>query len=255
MEFTSNNSDKALLTLQQLVQQAFKQVRLKVSSCILCGNSCALHPLLCQYCQADLPYFKHPHIPYNLLNWPAITQLIPKNHFQRLLAVAPYVWPFDSWISQLKYGHKTELAELLSYLLVLHWQQYLNDDQPNLNAENTLITAVPLHIKKWQLRGFNQAHLIARKFAKNFDYPYYSDIVIRQRRTENQVGKSGKERRQNLKNAFALNKSALEQLPTHVILIDDVVTTGTTANEICKLLKKNGVQTITLLCISLALPT
>ena len=254
MEFTSKNIDKALLTFKHLIQQKFKQVRLKVSSCILCGNSCAIHPLLCQYCQADLPYFKHPHIPYNLLNWPAIKQLIPKSHFHHLLAVAPHVWPFDGWVSQLKYGHKTEFAELLSYLLVLHWQRYLNDEQPNVNANNTLITAVPLHLKKWQSRGFNQAHLIARKFAQNFAYPYCSDIVIRQRRTENQVGKSGKERRQNLKNAFVLNHSALEKLPTHVILIDDVVTTGTTANEICQLLKKNGVQTITLLCISLALP-
>jgi predicted amidophosphoribosyltransferase len=73
--------------------------------------------------------------------------------------------------------------------------------------------------------------------------------------TESQVGKSGAERRKNLNQAFSLNIKPKESLPEHVILIDDVVTTGTTANEICKLLKKSGVQSITLLSLCLAIPS
>ena len=169
------------------------------------------------------------------------------------MAIAPYVWPFDTWISQLKYQHRTELADLLAFLLAEKWRQYLSE-KINILPNNTLIIAVPLHLKKWQERGFNQAHLIARKFAKNFSYVYQEDIIIRTRLTENQVGKSGGERRKNLKNAFRVNLGAEVKLPEHIILIDDVVTTGTTANEICQLLKKNGVQTITLLSICLALP-
>ena len=253
MEFSSKLNRKIVLTLKQTLSQQIKNLRLQLSSCILCENACQQHPLLCQYCQADLPYFNHQLVGYDLLSWPAIAQLVQKRHFDHLLAIAPYVWPFDTWISQLKYQHRTELADLLAFLLAEKWRQYLSE-KINILPNNTLIIAVPLHLKKWQERGFNQAHLIARKFAKNFSYVYQEDIIIRTRLTENQVGKSGGERRKNLKNAFRVNLGAEVKLPEHIILIDDVVTTGTTANEICQLLKKNGVQTITLLSICLALP-
>ena len=255
MEFSSKSHKEMLLTLQQTLGQEIKRISLKISCCSLCGNTCQHHPLLCQYCQADLPYFNHQHLPYDLLLWPAVTKLIPIKHFDHLLAIAPYVWPFNTWISQLKYQHKTELAELLSYLLIHHWQQYLSLEQTNLTPDNIWIVPVPLHLKKWQERGFNQADLIARKFAQNFGYLYQADLVIRKKLTESQVGKSGAERRKNLKQAFSLNIKPKASLPEHVILIDDVVTTGTTANEICKLLKKNGVQNITLLSLCLAIPS
>ena len=254
MEFGRARSSKILLNLQRKLSRQFTNFRLKVSCCILCGNACQHHPLLCQFCQADLPYFNFQHVPYDLLSWPAITKLIPKKHFDHLLAIAPYVWPFDTWISQLKYQHKTEMAELLSYLLIKLWQRYLDDEKPRLSQVNPLVISVPLHLKKWQSRGFNQAHLIAQKFAEGVGYHYQADLVIREKCTENQVGKSGIERRKNLHNAFSLYLNSAVDLPTHVILIDDVVTTGTTANEICKLLKKRGVQSITLLGICLAIP-
>ncbi|TWX71418.1 ComF family protein [Colwellia sp. C1TZA3] len=255
MEFSSKRNREIGLTLQQTLRQEMQKIRLQISCCSLCGNACQHHPLLCQYCQADLPYFNHQHLPYDLLLWPAVTKLIPIKHFDHLLAIAPYVWPFNTWISQLKYQHKTELAELLTYLLIHHWQQYLSLEHANLTPDNTLILAVPLHLKKWQERGFNQADLIARKFAQGFGYFYQADLVIRKKLTESQVGKSGIERRKNLKQAFSLNIKPKARLPEHIILIDDVVTTGTTANEICKLLKKSGVQSITLLSLCLAIPS
>jgi len=254
MEFSCKPNREIVLTLPNSLRQKIKKIRLQISSCTLCGNACQHHPLLCQYCQADLPYFNYQKIPYDLLSWPAISQLIPTKHFDHLLAIAPYVWPFDTWVSQLKYQHKTELAELLAYLLINHWRQYLSVEKANLTPANTQVLSVPLHLKKWQTRGFNQAHLIAQKFAQGFDYNYQTDWLIRDRCTENQVGKSGVERRKNLKNAFSLNIATKLKLPTDIILIDDVVTTGTTANEICKLLKKSGVKTITLLSICLAIP-
>ena len=254
MEFGSNKNHEIFLSLKQTLHHFIKHLRLQVSCCVLCGNACQQHPLLCQYCQDDLPYFNHQIIGYDLLSWPAISKIIPTKKFDHLLSIAPYIWPFDIWISQLKYQHKTEVANLLSHLLVILWRQYLHVEQVNINKKNTLILAVPLHIKKWQERGFNQAHLIARQFARSFNYDYQTELIFRKKFTENQVGKSGIARRKNLKNAFAFNRDLNLSLPEHVILIDDVVTTGTTANEICQLLKKQGVQTITLLSICLALP-
>ena len=254
MEFGNALNSTILKNLGQTISQQFGTFRLKISCCLLCGNNCQTHPLLCQFCQADLPYFNYQYLPFDLLTWPAVTKLIPKSNFDHLITIAPYVWPFDTWISQLKYQHKTELAELLSQLLINHWHNLLSVENVDLTPTNTLVVSVPLHIKKWQTRSFNQAHLIARKFAEKFEYPYQASIVTREKCTENQVGKSGFERRKNLKNAFSVNLDQMTDLPKNIILIDDVVTTGTTANEICKLLKKKGVQRITLLSICIAIP-
>ena len=253
MEFSSKHNHDMVLNLKHILNQHIRKLKLLFSCCTLCGNPCQHHPLLCQYCQADLAYFDHNVVGYDLLSWPAINKLIQTKHFEHLLAIAPYVWPFSTWIGQLKYQHKTELAELLAYLMAEHWRQYLHVEKPDIEPEDLVVLAVPLHLKKWQERGFNQAHLIARKFAQTFHYAYRTDTIVRKKFTENQVGKSGTARRKNLKNAFRIDNN--DRLPTHVILIDDVVTTGTTANEICRLLKKRGVQNITLLSICLALPS
>lgn len=254
MEFSRIRDGALIIRAQQNLRKYFTRFKLKVSCCCLCGNSCQKHPLICQYCQADLPYFKYPLVPYDLLQWPAIAALIPQKNIDHLIAVAPYVWPFDTWISQLKYQYKTEISVLLSFLLIQHWQRYIITNPASFIHDDIVILAVPLHIKKWQARGFNQAHLIANNFAKAFGYDYQTHGLIREKYTENQVGKSGVERRKNLKNAFSCELSQLAKLPKHVILIDDVVTTGTTANEICQLLKKQGVQKITLLTLCIALP-
>jgi ComF family protein len=255
MEFGNKLNSEVYLQVKRALPKVIKKIRLLISCCTLCGNTCQDHPLLCQYCQADLPYFKQTLLPFNLLQWPAITQLLPKAKFDHLLCIAPYQWPFSMWINQLKYQGRTELAELLSYLLSHHWQAYLRTLDSEIISDKLVVMSVPLHISKWQQRGFNQAHLMAKHFAKHFGYQYQAEFLIRNKLTQSQVGKSGVERRKNLANAFSINpESSLEQTD-HIVLIDDVVTTGTTANEICKLLKKRGVQNITLLSLCLALPS
>ncbi len=256
MEFGSKLSKVIVFNLRQKLPMVIKKIRLLISCCTLCGNACQQHQLLCQYCQDDLPYFKEDLMGFDLLSWPAIKQALPKATFDHLLSLAPYQWPFSTWISQLKYQGRTELAELLAYLLAQRWQQYLATiDKQVILQQEILVLSVPLHITKWQERGFNQAHLIAKHFATQLNYHYQPALLIRDKVTQSQVGKSGVERRKNLADAFNINLAALAKLAEHVILIDDVVTTGTTANEICQLLKKRGVQTITLLSICLALPS
>lgn len=116
-----------------------------------------------------------------------------------------------------------------------------------------LVLSVPLYVTKWQYRGYNQAHLIAKKFAKFSGIKYQHNAISRILETDSQVGQSGNQRRNNIRSAFDVN-STIPNLPKHVILIDDVVTTGTTVNEISSLLKKHGVQTVTVLSITIALP-
>ncbi|TMM45681.1 ComF family protein [Colwellia ponticola] len=230
-----------------------------ISCCDLCGakiNNTDLlgyqlsQALLCQHCINDLPYFDQNVVAGNLLNWPAIYHALPKIHFERLFAVSPYIYPFNHWLAQMKYLGRFELAGLFSTLLCAQWQKML---QTNIIEPVDLVLSVPLHIKKWQIRGYNQAHLIAKDFAEQLSLPYEANLVIRVKNNDSQMGKTGHQRRKNLANAFALQYSLASNVK-HILLVDDVVTTGSTASEISKLLKQAGVETVTLVTVCLTLP-
>ncbi len=233
--------------------EKFKQI---LSRCELCQQSCQNIKLLCDHCEQDLPYFSDTFTDTftqgNLLNWPAINQLLKPYQFDQLICLSSYQWPFSQWISQCKYHGRFELAHLFSQLLSKHWQQLSLQHQL---SQPDVIMAVPIHINRWKTRGFNQAHLMAKSFADDVNIPYHTRALKRNKATVSQVGKSGVQRRKNIKNAISLSAefTKLKPLPEHVLLIDDVVTTGATANEVCRLLKKQGVKKVTLmtLCISL----
>ncbi len=207
--------------------------------------------LVCHYCLDDLPYFKQDIINGNLLNWPAVYHALPNIHFDRLFALSPYIYPFDHWMTQLKYSGRFELAKLFAVLLVEQWQ---NINKHSGSTPVDLVVPVPLHIKKWQLRGFNQAHLIGKPFAKLLTLPYDDKLLQRVKNSDSQIGKTGSQRRKNLRNAFQVNAHSLNNIK-HVVLIDDVVTTGSTASEVSKVLKNSGIVTVTLVTVCLALPT
>jgi ComF family protein len=198
----------------------------------------------------DLPYFNQSLISGNLLSWPAVHRALPNIHFEHLFALSPYIYPFNRWLAQIKYLGRFELANLFSTLLYAQWQASLINQ---VITPIDIVLSVPLHIKKWQVRGYNQAHLIAKSFADELSLPYDENLVIRVKNNDSQLGKTGSQRRKNLANAFAL-QGKLASHVKHVLLVDDVVTTGTTANEISKLLKQAGVETVTLVTVCLALP-
>ena len=246
---------KQLLQLRMKLTQVFKAI----GCCDLCSENLSETPfnnklnkssLLCQHCLADLPRFNLEHINGNLLSWPAIYHALPDIHFDYLLSLSPYTSPFEHWLSQFKYQGRFELAYLFSSLLSEQWKVAV---AMNNRLKPDLILSVPLHPSKWQVRGYNQAHLLAKNFAKKVQLPYSPLTLIRVKKSTSQVGKTGSQRRKNLHNAFALTATLPAQVK-HVLLVDDVVTTGSTASEISKLLKNNGVETVTLVTVCLSLP-
>ena len=220
----------------------------KLSVCELCRNENVIHPFICQTCLADLPLFTYENISENLLEWPAINTLFPKRNFDQLLCLSPYTWPVDHWLKQYKYQSRFELAHLIAFLL-----QQLFIKHGDTIKESELFS-VPVHLKKWQQRGYNQAHLIANLFAAHTHLLYRDKAIIRTNFTPSQVGKGGNSRRKGLVNAFKLSDQ-LTSYPERIILFDDVITTGSTVNAICKLFKKKGVKHITVLTVALSLPT
>jgi len=258
------NSTTLTSKLLSKIKQLKRKAQLMFTCCDLCNGKCTQYLLLCHHCLNDLPFFDYKLINSDLLNWPAVNSILPRHKFDHLICLAPYKWPFDQWIRQFKYYGRFELGQLFAQLLSLQWQRLTLGEQTALNdmthCQSKLtalaIIAVPLHLAKWQKRGYNQSHLIAKEFSKLTGIPYLASSIVRIKATESQVGKSGQNRRKNLQNAFALNKTnnCDFQLPDHILLIDDVVTTGTTANEICNLLKDNGVKKVTLVAACLSIP-
>lgn len=234
----------------QLSKLKLNSIKAHVSQCLLCNGQCQTMPLICHYCLADLPYFHKQH--NNLLLWPKVAQHVSHQHIDHLLCLAPYQWPFNVWLNQIKYQNKFELTELLAQLFLFQHRQSLLQ----LCTNNSVIINMPIHINRWQERGYNQSHLIVKHISKQLALNYQNNLVIRHKATEKQVGKTGVARRKNLKNAFRLNPDLVintETLPEQVIIFDDVVTTGTTVNELAKLLKKAGVNHIIVIAIALAI--
>jgi ComF family protein len=225
----------------------YHRIQRALSQCDLCGNNTFQQTLICSTCLADLPLFKQEIIQGDLLNWPAVNKSLPRIHFDYLFCLSPYLAPFNHWLSQFKYQGRFELASLFASLLARQWHQC------HSTSSVDLILSVPLHISKWQQRGYNQAHLIAKPFAQQLQLPYQSSALVRIKKNTSQVGQTGKQRRDNLASAFILNKPLNKKIK-HVILIDDVLTTGSTASEISKLLKREGVEKVTVVTVCLTLP-
>ena len=231
----------------------------EISCCDLCGQQVGItelnnqhleQALVCQYCLDGLTYFKQNSIVTNLLNWPAVHRSLPNILFDTLFAISPYVYPFDLWLSQLKYSGRFELAKLLATILAAQWKT--SHHEQSLSTVD-LVISIPLHVKKWRERGFNQSHLIGQCFAKKLSLNYDANVVKKIKHTTSQMGKTGPQRRKHLKDSFVLQKKLAKNI-RHVVIVDDVVTTGTTASEVSRLFKNAGVETVSVVAVCLVIP-
>jgi ComF family protein len=114
-----------------------------------------------------------------------------------------------------------------------------------------LILPVPLHKVRLIERGFNQANYIAKGISSIIGANANTDILYRKRYTETQTKKDKEERKRNVQNAFTL-KLAKEILNKNILLVDDVITTGSTINATAEVLKLNGAKNVFAASIALA---
>jgi len=112
-------------------------------------------------------------------------------------------------------------------------------------STKTFFQPIPLSEKKLRERGFNQAFLITKFFRRFFKFPI-ADFLIRVKETKPQAElKTKKDRYNNLKKAFKIKKEHLETVSgVRVILVDDVITSGSTVREAAKTLKKAGASKV-----------
>ena len=104
-----------------------------------------------------------------------------------------------------------------------------------------VIVPVPLHRSRLRQRGFNQSVLLGRVLSRQLFIPMLPDALVRTRQTEPQIELSVAERRVNVKGAFAVNKPD-RIMGKRILLLDDVMTTGSTIDECAHELKKAGAR-------------
>ena len=144
-----------------------------------------------------------------------------------------------------KLMERTELATLFSNIML----QTLLKQNWNIDY----ITPVPLHSKRQRKRHYNQAALLSAKLARKRGYAHKADLLIRHRFTKPQ-GEMGKRRYANVKGAFTLNPDHQDNLKNKtILLIDDVYTTGATAEQCAKVLKKHGAKKVFVLTLCRAI--
>jgi ComF family protein len=113
------------------------------------------------------------------------------------------------------------------------------------DADCVLVVPVPLHRSKRRERGFNQAELIARAALKNkaLRYELGADVLERTRPTVSQIGLTRPQRVENIRGAFRV-RHLNKVVGRSIILVDDVLTTGTTASECARILRKAGAEKV-----------
>lgn len=163
--------------------------------------------------------------------------------WQRLVTVSDYVPPLSGLIHQLKFSRRSETASALSRLLLL---EVLQARRVSALPLPDRLVSVPLWQRRHWRRGFNQSDLLCRPLARWLGCDWDSQTVSRVRATATQHHLSARLRKRNLKNAFRL------ELPVqglHMVIVDDVVTTGSTVAEIAQLLLRNGAATVQVWCL------
>jgi ComF family protein len=217
--------------------------RLLPQVCYLCGGASGNAPL-CADCIRELPLPDPRCCPRCAL---PTTQgetcgacLKHQPHFDRVLSAFIYDFPVDRLIQGLKYGGELALADWLGAQLLALASTCPAD----------LVVPLPLHPQRLRERGFNQAHELARPLARA-GLLIDAAICSRTRATPAQAGLPLRRRIANLHGAFACHDDLSGR---HVLLVDDVMTSGATLNECARTLKLHGAAAVTALVIARTLP-
>lgn len=218
--------------------------------CILCHSPSSngicdqchrhyLHASLprCYRCGNSLPYSdseRNAHLCGECLeNLPS---------FDETVVAVTYEPPLDQLVHLLKFQFRLALAPAMGKLIY----QAVAKSGRTSDLYPDFVIAVPLGKNRLIERGFNQSHEIARTLAKSMKIPLLSGLVYRNRETEKQSTVSFQERKKNVHHAFTIAETSRSFIKgKHIGIVDDVMTTGHTLEEMAHLLKKSGAKRIT----------
>jgi ComF family protein len=224
-----SNSGKSLLNKWRIAAGA-----VLAAHCLLCEDRAPARGL-CEPCWTELPWLTGPGCLRcaHPLPTPGICGrcLAEPPHFDRVFAATRYRFPVDGLIQSYKYGGRLSTIRALS--------EMLSRCKP---PQADLIVPMPLSPQRLRERGFNQALELARAVASSIEAPVDATLCVKIRETSPQTRLPWQERRKNILGAFVALGNVTDR---HVMVIDDVLTTGATLNELARCLKRAGAASVT----------
>ncbi len=190
--------------------------------------------VLCTVCRHELPLTDHNFVEENLVDRIFYGRIPIKKAASFLFFAKQGI--VKQLLHHLKYKNQEHIGAFLG-----EWCGVLLENEDYLKTVD-IVVPVPLHHKKKKKRGYNQVTLFARHIALAIQADYCEDILIKKRNVKTQTKKDRQLRWENARDVFAL-ADTLTFNPKHILLVDDVITTGATI-EACAhtLLKIEGVE-------------
>jgi len=192
-------------------------------------------PSSCIFCDEELPsgrrgicsrcYDKLPALSGKLLQ--VLKEEIEPRYFDHLFIAFEFCKEIQTMVHLLKYSRYLTFAEYFASSIRMRIPESVYD----------LVTAVPLNTVRYRERGYNQSALIAKSVANLLSVPFKEDILERTKNTISQTSLKREARKLNVQDAFRIKKSMEGK---RILLVDDVITTGSTLNECAKVLKKDN---------------
>jgi ComF family protein len=163
--------------------------------------------------------------------------------FSRARVPFLYAYPLDALIKAAKFSNRLDYLSHLGRIMA----DRLRDAVPPPEC----LVPVPLHWRRLVTRGYNQALELARPLGRELGVPLETGVCRRSRYTEPQTGLSARDRARNVRSAFRVARA----LPyRHVALVDDVLTTGSTARELARVLLSTGAASVEVWALARAAP-
>jgi ComF family protein len=216
---------------------------------LLCGETAEDATPICMACETELPWLGD-HCQTCALPLPAAGMtcgqcLQQPPPFEQVIAPWTYGFPVDSLITRFKHSTKWPYGRLLAELLAQSLQYRFDEALQRPDA----LVPVPLAAKRLRQRGFNQASMLARWLSAILGIPCDEQLLKRIQDTSAQQDLKADDRKKNLLNAFALTPGAPIK-GRHLALVDDVLTTGATAQALARLLMNAGAARIDIYCLA-----
>ncbi|HDS1680629.1 TPA: ComF family protein [Pseudomonas putida] len=218
-------------------------------SCLLCNEPAEQRYPLCVACEQELPW-NEEHclrcaLPLAMAGLTCAQCSRRPPAFDQVIAPWHFGFPLDTLISRFKHNSQWPLGRLMAEILSLNLSHRFQEGLPKPD----LLLPVPLARRRLRKRSFNQAGMLGRWLSKALVIECNERLLLRTRETPAQQHLDARARRRNLHQAFALaGEASLEG--KHVAVVDDVLTTGATAQATAQLLRQAGARRIDVYCLA-----
>jgi len=217
--------------------------------CLLCDEATDTPHPICTPCESELPWLMEScqvcALPLPTAGLTCGQCLKQPPAFEQVIAPWTYRFPLDSLITRFKHQSQWPLGRLLGELLAQALRERFDNGLPRPD----LLLPVPMAARRLRQRGYNQAAMLANWLAQSLEIRTDEHCLRRIQDTLAQQGLDARARRRNLLQAFALAPDA-EVEGLHLAVVDDVLTTGATAESLARLLIKAGARRVDVYCLA-----